>query len=198
MTIQTTIINSGTIILASDLRATIDESKSYVGVRKIFELDNDIPIGIMINGLMDFEKIPMETLIGEFNERNKNYTNVKDIRDDFIDFLSKNTNCTPIDEYLKEVLNSFKIRLTETIDEYGFENVLETKISSPIPDFIKKYNNFNHEFTDMIPKDLNIDEYNLKIWEIFSHELNYEGTGVIMAGFDKGNHFASFFVFNIL
>lgn len=174
MTIQTVIINSGTIILASDLRATIDESKSYVGVRKIFELDNDIPIGIMINGLMDFEKIPMETLIGEFNEINKNYTNIKDLRDDFIDFLSKNSNFTPMEDYLKELLNSFKIRLTESIDEYGFENVLENKIPTNIPDFIKRYDNFNQEFTDMIDNSNENIINNLKYWLISQNIENAE------------------------
>lgn len=60
------IINKSSLILASDLAVTMDEYKSYIGIKKVFELNSDFPIGFMINGLMDFEKIPLETLIGEF------------------------------------------------------------------------------------------------------------------------------------
>lgn len=35
------------------------------------------------------------------------------------------------------------------------------------------------------------------IWEIFSYELNFEGTEIIIAGFDKKHHYGSLYSFNI-
>lgn len=54
MTIQSVITHKGSLILSTDLRATIDKFKSYVGVKKIFEVKENFQAGIMINGLMDF------------------------------------------------------------------------------------------------------------------------------------------------
>ena len=69
MTIQAIIYNKGSMILCTDLRQTVEEFKSYVGVKKIFKLKKSEPVGIMFNGLMDFEGVPIETLIGEFKEK---------------------------------------------------------------------------------------------------------------------------------
>lgn len=197
MTIQTVIINRGSLILASDLRATIDEYKSYVGVKKIFDIKPEFPAGIMINGLMDFEKVPLETLIGEFKKQIKDFKSIGEIRDRFLSFLSKNTGHTHFEEYIKDIIDSFKDRLCSSIDEIGFEKTICTKTTEDIPYFIKRYSNFSEEFHDLIPPNHDKEEYNLKIWEIFSHELNFEGTCIIMAGFDENNHYASLFTFNI-
>ena len=53
-----------------------------------------MPVGIMINGLVDFENIPLETLIGEFSNEIKNFENIEKIKNDFIKFLSKNIGDT--------------------------------------------------------------------------------------------------------
>ena len=37
----------------------------------------------------------------------------------------------------------------------------------------------------------------MKLWEIFSFELSFEGTGIIFAGFDTNNHYSSISVINI-
>ena len=56
---------------------------------------------------------------------------------------------------------------------------------------------FADEFVDLIPEDRDNQEFNLVIWEMFCHELSFEGTGVIFAGFDIGHDFPSFFEINI-
>lgn len=91
----------------------------------------------------------------------------------------------------------FKNNITKSIQENGFENAIKSKTKSPIPDFIKDYSNFNEEFSDMIPANYNKRECNFKLWQIFSHFLSYEGSGIIIAGFDRNNHYPSIHVFNL-
>ena len=197
MTIQTVIYNKGSMILCTDLRQTVEEFKSYVGVKKIFELKKSEPVGIMFNGLMDFEGVPIETLIGEFKENFMEFEDIKTTKKEFLKFLKNHTPHTPIDEYLPEILVPFKDRLLDLIEENGFKNAINSKTFKEIPEFLKKYHNFNAEFHDLIPEYLNKKTYNLKIWQIFSYELDFEGTEVILAGFDKRNHYGSLSVFNI-
>ncbi len=197
MTIQAVIMNRGTLIFASDFRGTIDEYKSYTGIKKIFKLDETQPIGIMINGLMDFENVPLETLIKEFKENINDYKNIREIRDDFIKFLSKNTKYTSMENIIKEKLISFKTKLTKTINKYGFDETINNKEYTIIPDFLKKYSNFKNEFKDIIPEGYEKNEYNITIWEIFSYSLNFEGSSIIIGGFDKIQHYPSLFVFNL-
>ncbi len=197
MTIQSVIYNKGSMILCTDLRQTVEEFKSYVGVKKIFEIKKNQPVAIMFNGLMDFEGVPIETLIGEFKENFRKFEDIKTTKKEFLKFLKNHTPHTPIEEYLPVILVPFKDRLYDLIEEDGFKNAINSKPFKEIPKFLKKYHNFNREFHDLIPEDLDKKTYNLKIWRIFSHELDFEGTEVIIAGFDKKNHYGSLSVFNI-
>lgn len=146
------IMNKGSLILSSDLAVTMEDYKSYVGVKKVFELKNDVPAGIMINGFVNFENIPLETLIGEFKNEINNFESVEKIKNDFINFLSKNTNYTSSQEYLKGVLKSFKTRLCDLIDEEGFEITINNKSMKEIPQFVRDYHNFDYEFNELIPQ----------------------------------------------
>lgn len=197
MTIQTVINNKTSMILCTDIRQTIDDFKSYIGVKKIFDIRENTPYGIMINGLMEFEGVPLETLIGEFKQNLKEFDDIKKIKRELIGFISENTPHTSTDDYLTEVLESFKIRLIESIKEDGFKYTIDNNSFRLIPDFVKKYSNFDREFYDIIPDGYDRKEYNLKIWRIFSHELDFEGSQIIIAGYDKKSHYGSLLVFNI-
>ena len=197
MTIQTVINNKNSMILCTDIRQTIDDYKSYIGVKKIFEIKENTPYGIMINGLMEFEGVPLETLIGEFKQNLNEFDDIKKIKKELITFLSESTPHTSTDDYLTEVLEPFKIRLNESIEEDGFKYAIDNKSFTLIPTFVKEYSNFDSEFHDLIPEGYDEEEYNLKIWRIFSHELNFEGSQIILAGYNKKHHYGSLFVFNI-
>lgn len=151
----------------------------------------------MFNGLMDFEGVPMETLIGEFKENIQEFEDIKTTQKEFLKFLKDNTPHTPITEYLPEILLPFKDRLYNLIEEDGFKNAVNSKPLKEVPEFLKKYHNFDNEFHDLIPEGLDKKTYNLRIWRMFSYELDFEGTEVIIAGFDKKNHYGSLSVFNI-
>ena len=197
MTIQTIIYNKSTMILCSDLRQTVEEYKSYIGVKKIFELKENQPVAIMFNGLIDFEGVPIETLIGEFKENFREFEDIKTTKKELLEFLKDNTPHTPMEEYLPEILVPFKDRLYDLIEEAGFKNAVNSKSLKEVPEFLKKYHNFDKEFHDIIPEGFDKKTYNLKIWRMFSYELDFEGTEVILAGFDKKNHYGSLSVFNI-
>lgn len=197
MTIQAIISNKTSMILCTDLQQTIDEYKSYIGVKKIFEIKKNKPLGIMINGFMDFEGVPLETLISEFKEKLGKTNNPKKIKEEFILFLSNSTPYTPIEDYLSPVLESFKNNLAECFEENGFLYTINTQSFRTIPEFIKGHSGFSDEFHDIIPEKYDKEEYNLKIWRIFSYELEFYGTQVIIAGYDDNHHYGSLHVINI-
>lgn len=197
MTIQAVISNKNSMILCTDTRQTIDDYKSYEGVKKIFSIKENLPYGIMINGRMEFQGIPLETLIGEFKHSINEIHDIKKLKSQFINFLSRNTPHTSVDEYLSEVLESFKIRLSQSIQENGFKYAINTAPFNIMPDFVKNYSNFDTEFDDLIPDGYDKKECSLKIWRIFAYYLNFEGSQIILAGYDKTHHFGSLFVFNI-
>lgn len=199
MTAQVLIITKESIVCSSDQAATMSDGKTYDGMRKIFKLTDSLPAEIMFNGNADFENFSMETLISKFRstvdfEKLKTIENVKD---EFIRFLSKNTQAGDVNEYLRDVLEYFKDDLISKIDAEGFDNVIANARKKEILPFVEEYSRFADEFFGIIPEDRDKQEFNLVIWEMFCHELSFEGTGLIFAGFDIGHDFPSFFEINI-
>lgn len=187
------------ITLASDMAITTPENKSYNYGNKIFKLTDDFPIGIMINENVDFENIPLETLIGEFAKTVdfKKLKTIETIKNAFIEYLSENTNHTSIDEYLNWTLSNFKKELCDEIIEYGFDETLNYYEQKELHPLVKNCKNYDDEFYDIIPSDRNREKYNLELWKIFSHYLSFQGTGIIFAGFDIGNFYPTFFEINL-
>ena len=193
------ILTKDGITLGSDLAITTPKNKSYNCGNKIFELNDNSPVVVMINGNIDFEEISLETLIGEFGKTIDfdEIKTVEKVKDKFIQYLSKNTGFTSIDDYLTLILNDFKLELSEEISEYGFDETLGYYRQKELLEYIKNYKNFSDEFFDLIPKDMDKSKYNLEIWKIFSRQLSFECTGIIFAGFDIDNFYPSFFEINV-
>ena len=129
MTSQAMILTKRLGILATDRQQTMADGKTYGGVKKIFELSEIHSSAIMINGNADFEDVPIETLIREFRFKTDftHIETVQEIKDKFIDYLSKNTDSSSTDEFLKRLLKSFKQDLIFDINENGFENVINQR-----------------------------------------------------------------------
>lgn len=199
MTVQFSIINSRRQIFASDDGITTPEGKKYDGMQKIFKLSDIHPAQMMINGNMEFEGIPMETIINEFVKKTKfeKLKNIEDIKNEFIKFLEDYTPKSSTDEYLQYVVENFKENLIEEIDEKGFEKTIETRKKKKIYSFLKEYYNFKNEFKKIIPKNMDSEKYSKILWEIFSYELKFEGTGVIISGHNIDSPYPSFFEMNI-
>lgn len=193
------ILNKDLIILSSDLAVTTPENKSYNCGTKIFEIKENLPVAVMINGNLDFEEISLETLIGEFG-KTIDYDKIKSVegvKDELIKYLSENTKSTSLDEYLSWILDDFKEELCYQISENGFDYALATAKQKELPDYIKDYKNFSKEFFDLIPDDKDKAHYNQEIWKMFSHHLSFEGTGMVFAGFDLDNFHPSYSEINL-
>lgn len=148
MTTNAMIFRKNDLVLAADVAMTNSDEKAYSGVRKIFKLDENLSAGVMINGLIEFEGITMETLIKQF-KREENFKDIKtieEIKNRFIGYLSRNTDHTGINEYLKPIINNFKHDLYLKINESSFEHVMNNHERKEIQDFLKEYENFSNEF----------------------------------------------------
>ena len=187
------------ITLGSDLAVTTPGNKTYKSGSKIYKLTDDYPIAIMINGNLDFERISLETLIGEYAESVdfSKVKTVKEIKDGFIKHLSQNTESTSVDDYLYWIIDDFKKELHEEISKFGFDKVINYYKQKELKDYVKKYKNFSDEFFDLIPDDKDKTKYNMEIWKIFSYQFSFEGTGMIIAGFDEENYYPSYFEINL-
>lgn len=199
MTAQVLIATKECIVTSSDKAATMSDGKTYDGLRKIFKLTDEFPAEVMFNGNADFENLSIETLISKFKNTVdfKKLKTIEKIKNEFIKFLSHNTESTDVNEYLKTLISSFKDELIIQIDYDGFDEVINNSKGKEAPAFVKEYTNFDNEFYDIIPDDKDKSQLNQVIWEIFSYELSFEGTGVIFAGFDVEHDYPSFFEIRI-
>lgn len=199
MTAEVAIITKNEIILASDKAITTPNEKTYNNANKIFNLSNELPVAIMINGYIDFENILLESLISEFKNSTdfKKLKTIENIKNEFLTFLSKNTSHTKIEDYLKWKLYQFKQELSNEILEYGFDEILSHYPQKEVLSIVKNLDNFDTEFYNIIPKEKDKKKYNLKIWEIFCYDLTFEGSGIIFVGFDIDSYYPSIFELNI-
>ena len=199
MTSQATILTKRNCIFVSDRQQTMVDGKTYGGIQKIFEVSKIHSSAMMINGNADFENVPIETLISEFRFKTnfRKIGTIKGIKDEFINFLSKNTDHSSTDEFLEKTLTSFKENLILEIEEEGFDNVISGKQRKKICPFIEKYSNYDEEFDDILPDDVDKEQYKKILWEMFSFELQFEVTGIVLAGFNLKSHYPSFFEIEI-
>ena len=105
------IITKECIICSSDQAATMSDGKTYDGMRKIYELTDLFPAEIMYNGNADFENFSMETLISKFRNTAdfEELKTVENLKNEFVEFLSKNTQFSNVDDYLREILDYLKM-----------------------------------------------------------------------------------------
>lgn len=199
MTVQCAIINPRSEIFASDTGVTTPEGKKYDGVQKIFEISKIHPAKMMINGNMEFENIPIETIINEFKSKtNFNELNtIEEIKDKFLSFTHNYSPTSDCYEYLSYVISDFKERLVLELEDESFDNIISYRKRKQIYPFIKKYPNYNEEFNDIIPEGQDIEYYNKILWEIFCYDFRYFGTGIILAGYNINSPYPSFFELNI-
>ena len=121
MSLLILIITLELILMASDSAVTVFNKKAFNGVRKIFNLDNQIPIGIMINGPSRFCGVSFEKLIKEFKcEKFKGKYSPFNVKDNLIKFLENKDFDVHIENFIKYNLAIFKRDL-----KYEFEDILE-------------------------------------------------------------------------
>ena len=122
---------------------------------------------------------------------------IEDIKDSFLSFTHNYSPTSDFEEYLSYIVDDFKETISLEIEEYGFNKVISTKKRKEIYPFIKKYSKFNFEFNNIIPETEDREKYREILWEIFSYELRFAGTGIIIAGHNINSPYPSFFELNI-
>ena len=192
------IITKRNCIFVSDRQVTMVDGKTYGGVDKIFELSEIHSAGLMFNGIADFENVPIETLIGEFKIKTDftKLSTIAEITGEFIRFISQNTEYSQTEELIRNMLKRFKEDLKAEFDDYGFEKTINIKLRKELLSFVKKFPNLGNEFNDIIPDGKDKEKFNRLIWEIF-YNMQYEGTRIIIAGFNLNSHYPSFIEINL-
>jgi len=214
MTAEILIMNKSAIAMAADSVVTVGNQKTYNGVNKLFMLSNNPPMGIMIYDSPDFMNIPLESLIKEFRIKyGGELSSVQGFMVSFLDFIKKFAleNRGNFQEYFEKSLDDLydQIKLN-----FSLFNELKKDPSSVLStielfnDYKKSF--FNNEvfkkydsyFKGLVDKDFSEEEEDFKeiVLEIYKklYINNYfHHTGIVIAGFNKGELFPSFSAYDV-
>jgi hypothetical protein len=129
MTTEIAVSNKIGIALATDSAVTIEGGgrvKVFNTADKLFELSNNFPVGVMVNGNMDCLGVPWELLVKGFREKEgmKPRATVEDWRKDFLIFVEGHTLIS------EETIGGYIDRVIETeIDavQWGVRDFINDK-----------------------------------------------------------------------
>lgn len=157
LTAEILIMNKSTVALAADSAVTIksrDNVKIFNSVNKLFALQDDIPVGIMIYNSATINGVGWEQLFKEYkiNRGNKVFDHLDDYATDFVSFIEKS------DFFPEEVQN--RMLKEEIINIILDMDVQHKKIQNQSPGAILDFGLFIdskiQEF-DALPKNKNAD-----------------------------------------
>ena len=115
MTAIVGILNKRAVAIAADSTITVKKdgkTKFFNNARKIFSLSDDIPVGIMMTGDIEFMGMPWDVIFGQYKayRNGKPLPHLKDYMADFLSFLTSfpqlNTN-EVYNSYLYEELTNY-------------------------------------------------------------------------------------------
>ena len=136
MTAEIAVLNTTAVALAADSAAsTVPFSdKIYSSVDKLFQLVENAPVGIMINGSSKFLGVPWETIIKVYRrERDREeFLSLAEYMDDFLMFIEIHQGMFPIErqhEFTVLFLQSYLTYLRELIEMALDETISEDGIS---------------------------------------------------------------------
>lgn len=93
MTAEVAILNKSAVALAADSAVTIsagsDQQKIYDSADKLFEISLLDPIGVMINGDMNFMQIPIAVLVKKYRDDCPTFDRVTSAADAFLEYLAE-------------------------------------------------------------------------------------------------------------
>lgn len=107
MTAIVGILNKRAVAIAADSTVTVKKdgkAKFFNNTRKIFSLSENIPVGIMMTGDVEFMGMPWDVIFGQYKayRNGKPLPHLKDYMDDFLSFLTSFPHLNT-----KEVYNSY-------------------------------------------------------------------------------------------
>lgn len=197
MTSEILILNKKSIVLAADSAQTIGEHV-YQGIEKIFELSKAPAMAMMTYNNGEFMDIPLSTLIKDYRH-NRDFSklkNMENILNDFIIYLEENTKKFSKPE-IKIEINEFKKYVIKEIKKYGLEN-LKNRYAEYETDEILPF--LKNECYDIDFYEIN-GEYGIPIEilkKFFSNYLKFNGSCIVLTGFNDNEYFPSFIEFNLI
>ena len=199
MTTEITILLKDKAITASDGAVTINNNKTWYGVKKTFTLSKNPPMNIMINGSPTINNFPLTLLIHEFEKISKS-TNIEDMTEEFLEYIGKTVPKTDVKNFIYDKIDEFKNIYGKISKSEYIEYIEElSKIDIEIPEFIG--NNYDLMFEEIIPNNISEKQKNklkLSLKKIFIQYLITFSTGIVITGVNISNHFPSYIAFNIL
>jgi len=214
MTAEILIMNKSAIAMAADSVVTVGNQKTYTGVNKLFMLSNNPPMSIMIYDSANFMNIPLESLIKEFRIKYGNeLSNVKGFMTHFLDFIKKFAleNRGDFQEYFKksiaDLYNQVKTNfiLFKELKEDPRSVLPKVELSREYKQHFfnsEVFKKYDFHFKELVEKDFADKDEDFKnlVVEIYKklYVTNfYNHTGIVIAGFNKGEIFPSFSSYDI-
>lgn len=213
MTSEISLVNKRGVVLAADSAVTIGGMKVMNNASKLFTLDSEHYVGIMIYGNADFCNVPWEVIIKTYRElkANKTFDTLQEYGDDFMNYVANfswygGTEEVMLYQYLNEIRNIINNATKETLSFRIFDNILKTGLDvSFIEDTDSMgldFNKFKQEneqkiinyINDNFTFDMDFEEKNSvdnRIVRVVFKLLNSytwysEGmTGLVIAGYGK-------------
>ena len=172
--------------------------KTADGFKKLFKLDDDLPMGLMIYGSANFEKVSMENLIADFSKDTdfSKVNMVMGVKDAFIDFLANNTPHHDFERDIEISFPRFKEEMSEYLKELSAEEIdLKMEIYSKlkIPDFLRQldeYKKCNHLFKKL-KSEIGAGKWKA-LKNYFFYRLYLYSTGIVIAGFSDDERYPSY------
>ena len=199
MTTQIVSLLKEKAMTASDSAVTVNNTKVWKNVDKTFKLCDNPPINIMINGSPTINNFPVKLLINEFEKIVKS-DNIKDITEEFLEYIGKTVPLTNVESFIEEKFSEFKF-LYGSIDETNYEMILEltSEYNIEMPNYIKKVEDSKFEgmIEPNVPKNV-IKKLKFALRQSFCEYLITQSTGLVITGINTHDHFPSSISFNII
>ena len=124
MTAIVGILNKRAAAIAADSAMTVKkdgQTKIYNNTRKIFSLSEDLPVGIMMSGNLEFMGMPWDVIFGQYRayRNGKSLPRLKDYMADFLSFLTSFSHLNTKEmysNYLYAELASFYYTTKSAVD----------------------------------------------------------------------------------
>lgn len=194
MTCEILVMNGNSVSIGVDSAITVGGKKTADGFRKLFKLDDELPMGLMIYGSANFEKISMENLIADFCKDTdfSKVNTVMDVKDTFIDFLANNTPHHDFKRDIEILFPKFKEEVIRYFARLSREEInleIEKYSKLEVPEFLLQLAEYDQLFKDLCV------EIGFNGWKALKNYFFYQlypSTGIVIVGFSDGENYPSY------
>lgn len=193
MTAEIAIMNAMGVALATDSAVTLNiqtpnfgKNKIYNSSDKLFSLSKFHPVGIMIFGNAQFVGIPWEIIVKKFRKQlwDKEYNNLRDYVNEFIQYVSFIIPETRQQEYLLSKIHSFLAYILSEIKK-DIRNFTDSNQQVELKDIRRIINQvISDQHRSILGMD-NIPNYSLELSQKINKLINAEIDSIISSVFEN-------------